>query len=119
MDTEDVPLCRAENQGAVGVDLGVSALATLSTGEIIPGPKAHTALLKRLRRLSRSLSRKRKGSKNRAKARMRLVRLHVRIASIRQDALHKLTTRLTRRFHTICIEDLHVRGMLRNRHLAR
>ena len=116
-DTSHLP--KAENQGAVGVDLGVSALATLSMGETIPGPKPHKALLDRLRRLSRSLSRKQKGSANRKKARARLAKLHARIANIRADALHKLTTDLTRRFHTICIEDLNVRGMMKNRHLAR
>jgi putative transposase len=120
VDTPDSShLPQAENQGAVGVDLGVSALATLSTGEIIPGPKAHTALLARLKRLSRSLSRKQKGSANRAKAKAKLARLHARISHIRQDALHKLTTNLTRRFHTIGIENLNVRGMMKNRHLAR
>ena len=121
--TVDVPdqshLPKAENQGAVGVDLGVSALATLSTGETITGPKPHKALLARLQRLSRSLSRKQKGSANRKKAKAKLARLHARIAAIRSDALHKLTTDLTRRFHTIGIEDLNVRGMVRNRHLAR
>jgi putative transposase len=105
--------------GAVGVDLGVSALATLSTGEKVAGPKPHKALLGRLRRLSRSLSRKAKGSANRKKAKAKLARLHARIANIRQDALHKLTSDLTRRFHTIVIEDLNVRGMMANRHLAR
>ncbi|QGU31867.1 RNA-guided endonuclease InsQ/TnpB family protein [Thermochromatium tepidum] len=116
-DTSHLP--KAENQGAAGVDLGVSALATLSTGETIPGPKPHKSLLDRLRRLSRSLSRKQKGSANRKKARARLAKLHARIANIRADALHKLTTNLTRRFHTIGIEDLNVRGMVKNRHLAR
>ena len=119
VDTEDPPKSRAENQGTVGVDLGVAALATLSTGETITGPKPHKALLTRLQRLSRSLSRKQKGSANRKKAKAKLARLHARIANIRQDALHKLTTDLTRRFHTIGIEDLNVRGMVRNRHLAR
>ena len=120
VDTQDTShLAQAENQGAVGVDLGVSALATLSTGETITGPKPHKALLNRLRRLSRSLSRKQKGSSNRAKAKAKLARLHARIATIRSDALHKLTTDLTRRFHTIGIEDLNVRGMMANRHLAR
>lgn len=120
VDTPDrSPLPNAENQGAVGVDLGVSALATLSTGETIPGPKPHQALLGRLRRLSRSLSRKVKGSTNRKKAKAKLARLHARIAAIRSDALHKLTTDLTRRFHTIGVEDLNVRGMMANRHLAR
>jgi len=112
-------LPKAENQGAVGVDLGVSTLATLSMGEKVAGPKAHKALLQRLRSLSRSLSRKQKGSANRRKAKGRLAKLHARIAAIRSDALHQLTTDLTRRFHTIGIEDLNVRGMLGNRHLAR
>ena len=116
---EDLPLPKAENQGAVGVDLGVSALATLSTGESIVGPKAHKALLSRLQRLSRSLSRKIKGSSNRRKAKAKLARLHARIAAIRTDALHKLTTALTCRFHTIGIEDLNVKGMVKNRHLSR
>lgn len=117
---DDSHLTNAENQGAVGVDLGVSALATLSTGEPpIPGPKPHKALLARLRRLSRSLSRKKKGSANRRKAKSQLARLHARIACIRSNALHELTTNLTRRFHTIGIEDLNVRGMMKNRRLAR
>ena len=109
----------AENQGAVGVDLGVAALATLSTGEVIVGPKPHKALLARLKRLSRSLSRKQKGSANRQKAKIKMARLHARIAAIRLDALHQLTSDLTRRFHTIAIEDLNVRGMTKNRRLAR
>ncbi|CAN7220100.1 RNA-guided endonuclease TnpB family protein [Cupriavidus necator] len=120
VDTPDSShLPEAESQGAVGVDLGVSSLATLSTRESIPGPKAHKALLARLRKLSRSLSRKVKGSANRRKAKAKLAKLHARIAAIRSDALHKLTTDLTRRFHTIGIEDLNVCGMVKNRHLAR
>ena len=102
------------------MDLGVSALATLSTGEPpIPGPKPHKALLGRLRRVSRSLSRKVKGSANRRKAKAKLARLHARITNIRSDAHYQLTTDLTRRFHTIGIEDLNVRGMVKNRRLAR
>lgn len=119
VDTDDLShLPEAENQGAVGVDLGVLALATLSTGEVIAGPKPHKALLGRLRRLSKGLSRKVKGSANRKKARAKLARLHSRIAIIRSAALHRLTTDLTRRFHTIGIENLNVRGMLANRSLA-
>lgn len=122
VDTAQPPtLPNTENQGAaVGVDLGVSALATLSTGEpSVPGPKSHTSLLQRLRRLSRSLSRKQKKSANWRKARIKLAKLHARIACIRSDALHKLTTDLTRRFHVIGVEDLNVRGMMANSHLAR
>ena len=120
VDTQDNSyLPKAENQGVVGVDLGIKALATLSTGEVISGPKAHKALLGRLKRLSRSLSRKQKGSANRRKARTKLARMNARVTNIRLDASHKLTTDLTRRFHTVVIEDLNVRGMLKNRHLAR
>lgn len=109
----------AKNQGAVGVDLGVSSLATLSTGEVIPGPKAHSQLLHRLRRFSRVLSKKQKGSQNRKKMQIKLGRLHARIANIRKDALHKLTSDIERRFDTIGIEELHVSGMMKNQRLAR
>ena len=119
VDTPDQIPAKAESQGAVGVDLGVSHLATLSTGEKIAGPKPHKALLNRLRRLSRSLSRKQKGSKNRQKAKDKLSRLHARISNIRNDALHKLTSEIVKRFILIGIEDLNTRGMLKNRHLSR
>jgi len=120
VDTQDNSyLPKAENQGVVGVDLGIKAMATLSTGEVFAGPKAHKALLGRLKRLSRSLSRKQKGSANRRKARTKLARMNARVANIRADFTHKLTTDLTRRFHTVVIEDLNVRGMVKNRHLAR
>lgn len=119
VDIDYNPLPPAENQGAVGVDLGVSALATLSTEEKVAGAKPHKALLSRLKRLSLSLSRKVKGSANRHKAKLKLAKLHARIANIRKDSLHKLTTDLTRRFHTIGIEDLNVSGLVKNRHLSR
>jgi putative transposase len=120
VDTENnTHLPKAENQGAVGVDLGVSALASLSTGEIIYGPKAHKRLLSCLKRQSRALCRKTKGSKNRQKARMKLSRTHAKIGNIRRNALHQLTTDLTRRFNVIGIEDLNVKGMMQNRRLSR
>jgi putative transposase len=103
----------------VGVDLGVTALATLSTSEVIEGPKPHAAALKRLRRLNKAQARKRRGSANFRKAKARLAKLHGRIASIRRDALHKLTTGLAKTHRLIGIEDLNVRGMAANRHLAR
>jgi len=119
VDSSDPPVTPAENQEAVGVDLGITALATLSTGETFEGPKALRTLLTRLRRLSRALSRTVKGSRNRVRAKQKLARLHERIANIRRDSLHKLSSNITRRFHTIGIEDLNVKGMLGNRHLAR
>lgn len=112
--TVDMPdglsLPPAENQGAVGIDLGVKQLATLSTGETFAGPKALRALLVQLRRLSRDLSRKVKGSRNRGKAKLKLAKLHAKIANVRRDSLHQLTTIITRRFHTIGIEDLNRPG---------
>lgn len=113
-----VPMAN-ENQVAVGIDLGISEFATLSTGEIVKGPKPHKALLNRLKRLSRSLSRKQKGSNNRNKAKLKLSCLHYRISNIRRDAIHQLTTYVTDNFQTIGIEDLHVKGMMRNRKLSR
>lgn len=115
---DDPPLPQAENQGAVGVDLGITALATLSNGEKVVGPKALRTLLDKVRRLGRSLSKKVKGSHNRAKAKMKLAKLHAKIADMRRDCLHKLTTDLTCRCHTIVIEDLNVKGMLKNHCLA-
>ena len=103
----------------VGVDLGMKTLAVLSTGETIPGPKAHKRLLAALRRRARELSRKRKGSANRRKAQARLAKVHARIANIRRDAAHKATTMLAKTYRRIAIEDLNVRGMASNRSLAR
>ena len=104
---------------AVGVDLGVSALVTLSTGEKVVGGNHHRADLARLARAQRALARKQKGSANRAKARRKVARIHARIADRRRDQLHKLSTRLVRENQTVVIEDLNVRGMVRNRCLAR
>lgn len=108
-----------KSKGSVGVDLGVVTLATLSDGRKITGPRAHKALLERLKRLSRCLSRKKRGSRNFGKAKRKLARLHARIGNIRADALHKLTTELVRCYDVVGIEDLNVRGMVRSRRLSR
>jgi putative transposase len=86
---------------------------------VVPSLKPHRAQHARLVRLSRSLSRKQNGSANRAKAKAKLARLHLSIANVRKDALHKLTTSLATRFDIIAIEDLNVSGMVKNRCLAR
>jgi len=83
IDTSDAHLPQAKNQGAVGVDFGVTHLVTLSTGEKVVGPKPLQTFLNRLRRLSRALSRKTKGSCNRSKAKTKLARLYAMIANIR------------------------------------
>ena len=118
IDTEDLPHQR-KNQASVGVDLGVTALAVLSTGERVEGPKAYQKALKRIRFLNKELSRRQKGSKNWLKTRLKLAKAHYRIACLRKDALHKLTTELVLNNSVIGIEDLNVSGMLQNRHLSR
>ena len=116
----DLPTVRSQSQArTVGVDLGVKRLATLSDATTADGPRPLRRALRRLRRLSRSLSRKAKGSHNRDKARQRLARCHARIASIRGDCLHKLTTNLVRNYGRVVVEDLNVKGMARNRKLSR
>ncbi|QBS37334.1 transposase [Thermaerobacter sp. FW80] len=103
----------------VGVDAGVQHLAVLSTGEVVPNPRALEKNLKRLARWNRALARRQKGSRGWQKARRRLARLHARARNIRQDALHKLTHQLATSYGVVVVEQLHVAGMLRNRRLAR
>lgn len=105
--------------GAVGVDAGLDRLLTLSTGEKVSNPRHERKDRARLVRAQRELSRKDKGSNNRAKARLKVARVHARITDRRRDHLHKLTTRLVRENQTIVIEDLTVRNMVKNHSLAR
>lgn len=108
-----------KSKAAIGIDAGITSLATLSTGEKISNPKHDTRELKRKRTLSRRLAKKQKGSKNRLKAKLKLARLHAHVADRRKDHLHKLSTRLVRENQAIVVEDLNVSGMVQNRKLAR
>jgi putative transposase len=103
-------------QRSVGVDVGLTHLATLSTGEKIPNPKRYHAHLRYLRQQQRCLARRQQGSRRREKQRLRVARVHARVRQERQCALHKLTTRLVREFDLICIEDLNVKGLARGLH---
>ena len=100
---------------AVGVDLGLKHLATLSTGEKIENPKHYQARLRYLRQQQRGLARKQKGSQRRERQRQRVARAHARVKQERDYALHDLTTRLIREFEVICIEDLNVKALSRGR----
>lgn len=104
---------------AVGVDLGVKDLYVTSDGQRSGNPRKLRARLRHLRRLSRSVSRKRKGSERWRRANTRLARLHAKIADSRRDWLQKHSTALIRQADVIAIEDLNVRGMLKNRRLSR
>ena len=106
-------------RGAVGVDLGVKNLATLSDGTVIPNPRALGTRLKALRKAQQALSRRVKGSARREKAKERVARLHARVADVRADAINKATTMIARNYSTVYIEDLHVAGMVQNHRLAR
>jgi putative transposase len=108
-----------QGAGEVGIDAGITSLVTLSTGEKVANPRHERADRVTLARAQRALSRKAKGSRNRDKARVKLVRIHARITDRRRDHLHKLTTRLVRENQTIVIEDLNVQGMIANHTLAR
>lgn len=113
---------KAENQGVAGVDLGIKTLATIFANgkfEEKQGSKPLKRYLRKLKKLSRQLSRKVKGSANREKAKIKVAKSHAKIANIRQHELHDLTTSLTSRFHTIGIEDLNVKGMMKNHKLSR
>jgi len=104
----------ASNNGPeVGLDLGVARLATLSDGTVIKNPKALAAGQRKLKRLQQEVSRKKKGSANRGKARAKLARAHARVRNVRCDALHKATTMLAKSHGKVVIEDLKVRNMTR------
>ena len=117
----------ARPASVVGVDVGIARLAVLSTGELVPNPRHLAGAQIRLRALGRALARKsgpdrrsgRRPSKRWQRASGRLGRAYARVANLRRDGLHKLTTRLAGAYATIVVEDLNVAGMLANRRLAR
>ena len=94
-------------------------LATLSDGTVIPNPRALGARLKAMRKAQQALSRKVKGSARREKAKERAARLYARVTDARMDAINRVMSTIARRCSVVCIEDLNVAGMVKNRHLAR
>ena len=103
----------------IGIDLGLRHFATISTGEKIDNPRHFERHYKKLRRAQKSLSRKKKGSNNRDKARRKVARIYVRIEDARKDFLHKLSTRLISENQAIGTEGLRVQNMLKNKRLSR
>jgi putative transposase len=102
-----------------GVDVGIEKLAVVSDGTVFENPRALKKAEKKLRLLSKAVSRKKKGSRNRRNAVARLRRQHYRIACMRKDCIHKATTTITKRFGHIAIESLNVQGMIRNHCLSK
>lgn len=117
-DGRDLPAQPETGLTPLGIDVGCKTegfthqFAALSTGEIVTAPAEYKRQMKRLRRASRRLARKQKGSANRAKQKRRVAQLHERIAAVRRDFLHKLTHRLTCENQALAVEDLNVRGMM-------
>ena len=119
VEREDKPVTKPPQGGTVGIDLGIKTLATLSDGTVIENPRPLKKTERKLKRAQKALSRKTMGSNRRAKARAKVARIHARVANQRQDAIHKATTWLAGTYSEICIEDLHVAGMVKNHRLAK
>jgi putative transposase len=122
-ETEELPTSPSTNEinesDIVGVDLGIKELAITSDGQIFENPRAYNSKLKKLKKYQRRVSRKQKGSKNRKKAVMRLIRVHKQISDIRNDAVHKLTTSLVKaKPKMLVIESLKPKNMSKNHKLA-
>ena len=116
---DEVVSPKPEVTGKVGIDLGLTHFAILSTGEKIAAPNTFRKYEAKLAKLQRRLAKKQKGSKNRAKARLKVARLHAKIADARRDFLHKLSTRLINENQVIAIESLSVSNMQKNRCLSK
>jgi len=117
VDTENIKLLKIDKK--IGVDMGLKEFAICSDGYKEPNPKHLRKSEKRLIKLQKDLSRKQKGSKNRNKARLKVAKLHEKIANQRSDFLHKLSIKLIRENQSIVIEDLKVKNMQQNHKLAK
>jgi len=104
---------------AIGIDMGIKSFATLSNGEIIDNPKYLRKSEERLITKQRQLSQKKKGSYNRKKARIKVAKLHCKVRNQRNDFHHKVSRKIVDTYGFIVVENLHIKGMVRNHHLAK
>ncbi len=119
IEVEENPYTQVKSKKSVGIDLGLKSFVTLSDGLFVEPLHALKGKLRKLEKLSRSLSKKVKGSNNRSKARAKLARLHYRIDCIRKDFLHKVSSYITSNYKKICMETLNVKGLMKNRKLSK
>lgn len=112
------PIIKKENS-EVGIDVGIKKFATLSNGVIYENIKTTEKYAKRLAVLQRRLARKQKGSKNREKAKLAVANLNMKLANVRKDYLNKISTAIAKQYSFVGIENLNVKGMLKNRNLAK
>ena len=117
VDTENFALPKNEN--AIGLDLGIKDLLITSDGETFDNQKLTYKYEKKLAKLQRRFAHKEKGSNNRNKHRIKIARLHERITNIRKDYLHKISSRIIKENQFIFLEDLHIKGMVKNHNLAK
>ena len=116
---EILPETLPKTDNSVGIDLGIKTFATLSNGQKIDAPKPLKKRIKKYRKLSKSLSKKTRGTNRYEKARLRIAKFHGKLKDTRTDFLHKLSTEIIRENQTIVLEDLNVSGMVKNRKLSR
>ena len=119
VETEVADPIEKQERVAVGVDAGIKHLAVLSDGKMFDNPRSFYRLEGLLARAQRQTARKHKGSKRWQKARLRVQRIHKRIADLRANATHHVTAYVAANYDGVAIEDLNVRGMSQNHHLAK
>jgi len=116
IEDEPKPLPKAEK--TIGVDMGIKHFLTDTEGRQVENPRFYEKSLKRVREFHRQLSKKRKGSKNREKAKIKLARAYERLVNQRNDFLHKLSRFYVNNYGAVAVEDLNISGMAKNHHLA-
>lgn len=110
---------KTSGHGRIGIDLGIKDFATLSTGQKFANPKCYLKAQRKLKRAQQALSRKKKGSSNRHKARFKVAKIHERVSNTRSDFQHKLSRQLVNDNQVIAVEKLMVANMVKNRKLAK
>lgn len=113
------PEKKEKSENSTGIDVGLKSFYTDSNGNVVKNPKYFEKSQKKLKREQRKLSRKKKNSKNKEKQRKRVARVHEKIANQRNDFIHKITTKLVNENQVIVVEDLNIKGLLKNHKLAR
>lgn len=119
LNVDFVPEPKSNKGGSIGIDVGIKDFYSDSNGNVVHNPKYFEKSMRKLAREQRKLSRKQKGSNNRNKQRVKVALVHEKITNQRNDFLQKQSTMLVRENQTICIEDLNVKGMVRNHKLAK
>ena len=115
----EIPITKHPSTEKIGIDVGLTSFATFSDGKNISNPRYIVKAEKRLKRLHKQLSRKKRGSKNRFKTKKILAKQYVKTADQRRDFLHKESCRITKSYSFIAVEKLDIKGMLHNRYLSK